>query len=230
MIYAVAFYAWNIVAVLTLGWGLILPRPWLLPLARWWAKGHLVVMKRTLGLTYRVEGREHLPDGAFLVAAKHQSAWETIALNAILDRPAFILKRELFRIPVIGWWLWRAGMVGIDRAAGASALKKALIGAKARLAEGRPVVIFPEGTRTPPGERRRYQPGVAALYAELDAPLIPIAHNAGLFWRAKGLGRRGGEITVSILPPISPGLPRKEMMTALEQAIETRSDALAASG
>ncbi|NEP82869.1 MAG: polyketide beta-ketoacyl:ACP synthase [Okeania sp. SIO3B3] len=109
MIYAFAFYVWNLVAVFTLGWGLVLPRRRVLPLARWWAWGHLWAMRATIGLRYRVEGLENLPEGPVLIASKHQSAWETIAFNVIFDRPAFVLKRELFRIPVIGWWLWRAG-------------------------------------------------------------------------------------------------------------------------
>lgn len=228
MIYPAAFYLWNIVAVLTLGWGLLLPRCYVLPLASFWARGHLAVMRWTLGLRFVVEGRAHLPDGPVIIAAKHQSAWETIAFNAVFHQPAFVLKRELFRIPGIGWWLWRAGNIGIDRRAGAAALKTAVRGARARLGEGRAVVIFPEGTRTVPGERRRYQPGVAAIYADSDAPILPVAHNAGLFWPARGLPRRGGVITVSILPLIPPGLERKAMMAQLETAIETRADALAA--
>jgi len=221
VMFAVTLYIWNIIACL-LGWpSLLLPRRWSLWAAWVWAQGHLAVARWTLGLRYEVSGRDRLPDGPYVIAARHQSAWETIAFNVIFPRPAYVLKRELFRIPVIGWWLWRVGMIGIDRSAGASALRKTVAGAQAGAADGQPVVIFPGGTRSAPGPIGRLQPGVAALYRDLGLPVVPVALNSGAFWRRNGLAFRGGTIRVAIQPPIEAGLDRKAFMARLSEALDS---------
>jgi 1-acyl-sn-glycerol-3-phosphate acyltransferase len=131
-----------------------------------------------------------------------------------------VIKRELGWIPAYGWYALKAGMIPVDRSAGASALKKMVAAAERALADGRPIVIFPEGTRTAIGVRRPYQPGVAALYRQLGVPLVPVAVNSGLFWTRRSWLRRPGRIVVDILPPIPPGRDRKSVMAALEESIE----------
>jgi 1-acyl-sn-glycerol-3-phosphate acyltransferase len=182
------------------------------------------------GISHEVRGRENLPATPCVVAAKHQSAWDTFAFLTFLDDAAYVIKKELIRIPVYGWLLSKAAMVPVDRTAGAKALRTMVRTARTRLAEGRSVVIFPEGTRTAPGEHRRYHPGVAALYAQLAVPVVPVALNSGLFWPRRAFIKRPGRIVVEILPPIPPGLSRGDFMRRLESAIEEASAQLCRPG
>lgn len=218
----------------TAGWGLltlpVLALPAGVPAQRCatiWVQGALLLLRLCCGVDHRVVGREHLPAGPVVVAAKHQSAWETLAMWLVFDRPVFILKRELLRIPIVGWYLARTGAVPIDRASGARALRQMVQGARRALAGGRCVVVFPEGTRTPPGTSRPYRPGIAALYAGCDAPVIPVALNSGHFWPRRGLVRRRGTITVSILPPLPADLDRRAFVAALHERIETETARIA---
>jgi 1-acyl-sn-glycerol-3-phosphate acyltransferase len=221
LLFQIAFYAWTIIlGVLYLPF-LFLPGRWMMRCGSFWSAGTLQILAWTAGLTYEVRGREHLPDGPALIAMKHQSAWETFAVPVIFRRPAMVIKRELGWIPAYGWYALKAGMIPVDRSAGASALKKMVADAERALADGRPIVIFPEGTRTAIGVRRPYQPGVAALYRQLGVPLVPVAVNSGLFWTRRSWLRRPGRIVVDILPPIPPGRDRKSVMAALEESIET---------
>jgi 1-acyl-sn-glycerol-3-phosphate acyltransferase len=196
--------------------------------AKFWIGGALWLLKVCVGLDAREIGRENLPHEPVLFAVKHQSAWETLFLSWRLNHPAFVLKKELLLIPVFGWFLARTGMIAIDRSGKASALKKMVADAKAIFAEGRPVVIFPEGTRVTPGHSKPYQPGIAALYAQLGVPVVPVALNSGLFWGRKAVLKKPGTITIEYLPPIAPGLDRKTFMRELESRIETASNRLAA--
>jgi 1-acyl-sn-glycerol-3-phosphate acyltransferase len=192
-----------------------------------WIRGVLWLLRVIAGLDYRVVGAANRPPGAALIASKHQSAWETLAFVAILHDPVFILKKELLSVPFFGWYARRAGMIGIDRKGGAKALKRMMADARAAIAAGRPLVIFPEGTRTAPGAAPRYQTGIAALYQMLDVPVVPVALNSGLFWGRREFVKRPGTITVDILPPIAPGLPRDAFMRRLQDAIEEASRKLA---
>jgi 1-acyl-sn-glycerol-3-phosphate acyltransferase len=194
--------------------------------ARMWIRLSLALLRTTCGLTHRVIGLENLPSGPCIVAAKHQSTWETLAFNLVFRDGAFVLKRELFYIPVVGWMMWRAGNIGIDRAAGPSALRSILRDARAALDQGRPIVIFPEGTRTPVGAETPYQPGVAALYTQLKVPVVPVALNSGRFWGRRTFIKKPGRITVEVLQPIPPGLPRAEFMRALRERIELATQRL----
>lgn len=191
---------------------------------RAWARACMWLLKRIVGLDWEVRGRP--PAGAALIAAKHQSAWETLALTLVLDRPSYVIKRALLFTPPFGPYLWRAGMIAIDRGAGARALRQVQAGAVAVLADERPLVIFPEGTRRAPHAPPAYQRGVAALYRGLDAPVTPVALNSGLFWRRNAFLKRPGRITIEFLEPIPPGLSSAEFMRLLEDRIETATNAL----
>ena len=179
------------------------------------------------GTKYQLRGHQHLPDGAAIIAAKHQSMWETVALIPALSKPVYILKQELFAVPILGWWCRAIGFIGIDRKGGAQALRDMTTRAQKAIADGAQIVIFPEGTRAAPGQTGRYQPGVAGLYASLRVNCVPFAHNAGHYWCHPGITHHAGMIKAEFLPPIAPGLKRKAFMGEIEQAIETRTSELA---
>jgi 1-acyl-sn-glycerol-3-phosphate acyltransferase len=153
-----------------------------------------------------------------------------LILPVVLGDPAPVVKRELLLLPIYGWYAARAGSIGIYRKAGAGALRRMLAKARSIAAAGRPIVIFPEGTRVAPGERRPYQPGVAALYQALGLPLVPAAVNSGLFWGRRSFVKRPGRIVLEFLEPIPPGWPRPRLMAELEQRIETATAALIREG
>jgi 1-acyl-sn-glycerol-3-phosphate acyltransferase len=178
------------------------------------------VEKNIGGIRYQVIGREYIPQGACIIASKHQSAWETFKLHLILGDPAIVLKRELLNIPIIGWYMSRSGSIAIDRAGRTKALSGMTEAARKAAAEGRPIVIFPEGTRAAVGESRPYKSGVAALYQDLNIPVVPMALNSGLLWPKDSFFKKPGLITVEFLPPIPPGLPREEMMQRLRDELE----------
>lgn len=222
----VFFVGGAVIAVLLLP-VMILPRR----AAQWglqrWAGLMLWLLKPLAGLGWEVRGLENLPPEPCILACKHQSAWETALFHQLVHDPAYILKKELLSIPFFGWYLARGGAVAIDRKAGASALKLMIKGAEERLERGQHVVIFPEGTRSAPGKPGTYHPGVAALYKGIDAPLVPVALNSGLFWQRRSFLKRPGRITVEILPAIEPGLDRKTFMRELQSRIEDASNKLA---
>ena len=193
-----------------------------------WLDGALLLQRVVLGLSFEVRGGEYLPAGGSIIAVKHQSAWETMVFHRLLGDPAFVLKKELLSLPFIGWYMRKTGQIAIDRQSGAKALKRLVEGARRAVADGRAVVIFPEGHRQRPGDTGTYHPGVAMLYAGLAVPVIPVAVNSGLFWPRNAFLRRSGRIVLQILPPIPPGLDRKTFMTELETRIETATRALEA--
>jgi len=199
---------------------LILPRKVLIRAMEVWA--HLVnaLVLPIAGLKLEVRGREHLPPGPVLVAVKHQSMWDTIMGHIMADDPAIVLKHELSYIPVYGWLAMRAQMIIVDREAGAKAMRHLLRRSEAAIAAGRPVLIFPEGTRQAVDAPPDYQPGVAAIYSHLKVPCVPAALNSGLFWPRRRFLRLPGTIVLEYLPPIPPGLPRKQFMAELESRIE----------
>ena len=198
------------------------PRRAVYGLAIVWARAVLWLLRVAAGIRHRVVGSV-LPDrhARYIFALKHQSAWETIAFLAIAPPFAAVLKEELRRIPVYGWFLGRAGMVPIRRSARGAALKRMLRRARGLVDSGRHLLIMPEGTRIPPGRTGRYHPGVYALYKYLDMPVVPVAHNAGLFWPRNGFLKRPGTITIEFLEPIAPGHNREAFMATLEDRIET---------
>lgn len=219
-LFAIAFYSnlaiW-LVACLPL---FVLPRAWMFPVARAWARVNLWLLRVITGMKVEWRGLENIPPGGLLVAAKHQSAWETFALVVVFPRPVFIMKKELTHLPLFGWYLQRAGMIAIDRAAGASALTSMARQAQEKAETGHQIIIFPEGTRRAPGAPPDYKPGVAFLYDNLKVPCLPIALNSGLFWPRQSAVRNPGTVVVSMLPPLPPGIPRKQILQQLKDRIE----------
>lgn len=182
------------------------------------------------GIRTHISGQENLPEGPLLIAAKHQSAWETLALLGLFHDPAFILKQELLKVPVFGWYLTKLGMIPVDRSAGPSALRDMTRRAKEAADEGRQIVIFPEGTRRAPGAPPDYKTGLSFLYASLKVPCVPLALNSGLFWPRRAFILRPGTIRVEICPAIPPNLPRNAFSTRMENDIETASNRLLREG
>jgi 1-acyl-sn-glycerol-3-phosphate acyltransferase len=216
-LFATVFYAGTVVAVLlALPVSLLGTRP-LRAWAHGWARYHRWCAAWLLGIRSRVEG--HPPAGAALVAAKHQSMFETIEIFLLLREPAVVLKRELADLPLWGWIVQRYGAIPVDRAGGAAALRRMMRAAEAAIAEGRPIVIFPEGTRTAPGERSALQPGFAGLYRALKLPVVPVAVDSGRLWPRHRFVKRPGVVTMRFGEPLPPGLKRGEIEAAVHQAI-----------
>lgn len=228
LVYQIAFLLWTAllgIAGLPL---LLASRRTVMRFGAFWSRGVLVLLRIICGLDYQLRGREHLPDGPAIVAMKHQSAWDAIAMPVLFEDAASIIKRELTWIPFYGWYTMKAGSIAIDRGAGSRALKRMVADAARVKAQGRKITIFPEGTRGAVDETRPYLPGVAALYQYLDLALVPVAVNSGLFWKRRGFLRRPGTVLVEILPAISPGLERHAMMEKLRAEIEGATSRLVA--
>lgn len=182
-----------------------------------WARLVVRWLSLICGLNYRVFGAEHIPDHACVILAKHQSAWETIAFQAIFPPQIWVLKRSLLLLPFFGWALWALKSIAIDRAAGRDALKQLVSQGRDRLALGLSVVVFPEGTRIAPGNKGKYHIGGAWLATHTGATVLPVAHNAGEYWRKNSLLKHPGTITVSIGAPIDAAGMKAD---ALNQQVE----------
>ncbi|NND48615.1 MAG: 1-acyl-sn-glycerol-3-phosphate acyltransferase [Rhizobiales bacterium] len=202
---------------------LVLPRRLGRPLQKSWTVTISHLARLICGIDYEVRGAEHIPHGAAIVASKHQSAWETLSFVHILPDPSFVLKKELTRIPLFGWFTIKFGNLPLDRSGGGKALRMLLISAREVAAAHRQIVIFPEGTRRDPGATPDYHRGVIALYRALNVPCVPVALNSGHYWPAHGGRRRPGRIVVEFLPPIPPGLGGDAFLAALTERIEPAS-------
>lgn len=208
----------------------LLPHRFLMQLAKSWARTSVWLLGVACGIRAEFTGLDKIPRGACIVAAKHQSTFETFALLPLFADPTFILKRELMWIPIFGWYTWKGGMIPVDRAARARALSAMTGRARRAFGQGRQIIIFPEGTRRPPGAEPRYRSGVAHLYAETGAVCVPVALNSGLFWPRRRLRKRPGTIRIQILDPIQPGLDKEAFMSRLQGAIEEAGARLIAEG
>ena len=193
-----------------------------------WSQLVIAGLKAIVGVEVEVRGREHLPGGACLIAAKHQSMFDIIPPFDYLADPCLVMKQELMVIPVFGWFSAKLRMIVINRAAASKALRGMVHDAKDALADGRQILIFPEGTRKDIGEAPDYKPGIAALYRDLNLPCTPLATNSGMIWPAHGFIRYPGKVVFEILPPIQAGLKRATFMALLEDSIEVASARLAA--
>jgi 1-acyl-sn-glycerol-3-phosphate acyltransferase len=191
-----------------------------------WAKGTLILARAICGIRYEIRGSEFIRDEPIIYASKHQSAWDTAIFLTLFTWPAYVLKESLLRIPLWGWYLWRMKMIAIDRSAGASSIKHMLKQARQVLADRRPIVIYPEGTRTRPGDPPHYHPGTVALYNQLGVPVVPVALNSGCYWGKNAFLKYPGVIVIEFLPPIPPGLSKDEFRHQLQTTIETASQRL----
>ena len=202
---------------------LLLPRRYVLAVARAWARTNLWLLRVVCGIKADFRGLEKIPRGGAIIASKHQSMWETFALLPYVDDPTFILKRELMWIPLFGWFLWKAEMIPVNRGARGPALAAMTERAKAEVQRGRQIIIFPEGTRRPPGAEPQYKFGVAHLYAETGVPCVPVALNSGVFWPRRSFRRFPGTIVVQVCEPIAPGLDKSAFIARLQEVVETAS-------
>ena len=215
---------WLVIALPTF----FMPYRAILTIAKTWGRCNLVLLRVVCGLDYEIRGLEKMPKGPIIVAAKHQSAWETFALVHLFDNPVFIVKRELQWIPIFGWLMVKARMVPVDRRAGSQALNAMTERARIELADNRQLIIFPEGTRRAAGAEPRYKYGVAHLYAAEGVPCVPIALNSGLFWPRRSMRRLPGTVLVEILDPVAPGLDKDVFFKRLQNDIEAATARLIA--
>lgn len=228
-------FFFNVLFYLNLiGWMLIslpvilLPRRYIWYFTRGWAKSSAWLLRVVAGTKVEVRGLDNIPKTGCILASKHQSMWETVSLFEYFDQPAVILKRELMFIPLFGWYALKTRMIPIDRGKGSAALKMMLERATEELGNGRPIIIYPEGTRRPAGAEPSYKYGVAKLYTDLKVPAVPIALNSGLYWPRREFRRFPGTIILEILPPIAPGLSTDTFLTVLRDTIEPASNRLIA--
>lgn len=228
LIYAVAFYVVTALFLLFGIWLLLAPRSWAMQGLKLHGQTCVWLLRLICGTRLEVRGLEKLPAGPCLVVAKHQSAWDTFGLIPLFADPAIVLKDELKWIPVYGWFCLKFEHILVKRDRATAALKQLLADAKTKAADGRQILIFPEGTRRAPGAPPDYKPGYVALYEGLGLPCVPLALNSGLFWPRRSLRRYPGTIVVEILDPLPAGLPRAAFRRRVEALIEERSAALIA--
>lgn len=228
VLYNIYFYI--LVALMVVIWLPLLvlgPRETTLLGFRLLARGELWGLAKICGTKFELRGEENLPgDRPVIVASKHQSLWDIVAFYTMVKDPVLISKQEVNWIPILGSYSRKIGTITVDRGAAAKALRNMVDDAREAIALKRSVVIFPEGTRKAPGAQPDYKPGIAALYTRLDSPCVPVALNSGVFWPRRKFLRMPGTIVVEFLPPIEPGLPRKEFMTVLQTSIEEASGRL----
>ena len=228
ILFNVLFYANLIVHMLVALPTFLMPYPVARASIRSYALTSLWLLRVICGTKVEWRGVDKLPKSACIVACKHQSAWETFGLYGVLNDPVFVLKRELMWIPLFGWYMWRAGLIPIDRRAGMAALNRMTARARATLARGRQIVIFPEGTRRAPGAEPNYKPGIVHLYGKTGVPCVPFALNSGLYWPRRSMIRLPGTVVVEILDPIPPGLDNRAFAARLQSAIEEATARLVA--
>lgn len=226
LVFAAAFYISTALFLLLGSWLFAAPRSWAMKGLELHGRFSVALLRLICGTRLEVRGRERLPKGAALIVAKHQSAWDTFALIPLFPDPAIVLKDELKWIPFYGWFCLKFEHILVRRDRASAALKALVADARRKAGEGRQVVIFPEGTRRPPGAEPDYKPGYVALYEGLGLPCIPLALNSGIYWPRRSLMRFPGTIVVEVLEPIPPGLPRAEFRRRLEAAIEEASTRL----
>lgn len=207
----------------------LLPHKYVWVVPKFWAKTVLWLLRYIVNLRVEIIGLENIANiknTSYIIAPKHQSALETFALLPYLDDPSYVLKRELMFIPFFGWYMAKTGMIPINRGSPVKALKQMIEAAKVKAAQNRQILIFPEGTRRLPGAAPAYKAGIATLYKELKLPVLPIAHNAGLYWPKNSLLRYSGTLQIKILPAIEAGLDKKIFLEQLITQIESNCRAM----
>lgn len=224
LVFNVLFYILLVLWILFALPTFLMPRRAILAVAGWWAKSSILLMRLICGTKVEFRHVEKIPAGPLIVASKHQSMWETFALLQFFDQPLYIVKRELKWIPFFGWYIMKAEMIDVERAAGGKALRDMTRRAGVAVREGRQLIIFPEGTRRPVEAPPRYKHGVAQIYKNSGATCLPVALNSGLFWPRRTFMRYPGTIVVEFLDPLPPGLSRDEFIARVSGAIEDATD------
>ena len=205
----------------------LLPRKKAYGVAKNWAKSSHWLFDKVVGTTFEIEGLENIPkDGGYIFAPKHQSFWDAYAMLPWLDDPFYILKRELTWIPLFGWYLKKQRMVPVDRSARGKVMAAVMQRTKEEMNSGRQLIMYPEGTRRPPGATPEYKYGVARLYRDLQVPVVPVVMHPGLFWPRRKFIRYPGHFKVRILPVIQPGMDPDAFLAHLVEVMETASDRL----
>ena len=225
-IFIVLFWLWSVLINILFLPALFMPRQLVVIGQTIWAIGINFLLKYILNITYEIEGSENLPPKPYILAIKHQSIWDTIILHIIENDPAIVMKKELLAIPIYGWYCKKSGMIPIDRSSGIKALKFMLKKSLNAVKENRNIIIFPQGTRIPPGEIAPYLPGVYVLYNKLNLTVVPCTLNSGLIWPSKGWPKTSGIITLKYLNPIKTGLKKNEFLDTLKINIEESSKEL----
>lgn len=229
VLFQLAYYPycalWCLMA--TVGW--VLPGGAMLRFARWWSAGGVYLHELIVGSTVEIRGQENIPEGPVLVAAKHQSAWETMALVLFFSKPTYILKRELIWLPLFGWHLLRAGQVPINRGDRQKAIAAMAEGVRRATAQGRHILIFPEGTRRKVGAPPQYRFGVARIYEAVgNVACVPVGMVSGLAWPRNTRLHFPRKIIIEFRPPIPPGLPADVFFQRVQDEVESTSVRLAA--
>jgi len=225
--FAAFFYLWSLLIAVVMAPAMLGSGRSALGWVRLWNSGTLFGLRAICGIEVEVRGREYIPSSGALIAAKHQCMFDAFAPLSHLSCPSLVGKQELARIPLFGWYAVRSKlMLVVDRKGHAGALRRLMAETRSALNEGRQLLIFPQGTRTPPGTHAKYKPGVAGLYRDLGVSCVPLATNAGVHWAPHGILRRPGKIVFEYLEPIPPGLARGPFMKVLEHRLEAAADAL----
>lgn len=227
LLFQIAFYVGTLIMMVVFApFVFLTPRRMAWIVVPFWARANLFFLRWIAGVKIEIRGEENIPQGGFIVAAKHQSVWETFALIPHFRDPTYILKRELRWIPIFGWYTAKMKQIPINRGKRAAALAAMMEAAKEAVAEGRQILIFPEGTRRPAGGEPKYKFGISHLYRELDCPVLPVALNAGLYWPRQSFFIYPGTVILEFLPQIPAGLEQMEFFDRLTSEIETASDRL----
>jgi 1-acyl-sn-glycerol-3-phosphate acyltransferase len=230
ILFNLCFYGFTILACLVLVPTVFFPRPIVLAVAKFYVNSVAFIEKYVLGLTYEIRGKENLPaHGTYIVAAKHQSAYETMKLHHLFDDPTIILKRELLTIPIFGEFLQKIDVIAINRANREESINTIVDGAMRMMENERPIVIFPQGTRVSIYDttiEKPYKGGIVKMYKSTNLPIIPLALNSGMFWGRNSFFKKPGKVIFEFLPAIEPGLPEKKVIKAIEDRVEERSLAL----
>lgn len=230
LLFNIAFYLNTFIQIIFYLPVLLLPRRYIWIPVRSWAFATHWLLKKICGIDHEIIGFEKVPPGGIIVASKHQPAWETFTMAAMLPDPTFVLKRELQWIPLFGWYTMKARLIPVNRGARQAALDQITQVGRQRMKERRQIIIYPEGTRRPVGAEPSYKYGVAHLYGELDVPCVPVALNSGLYWPRRSLRMTPGTVRMEFLDPIEPGMPKLEFLKHLEEVIETATARLVEQG